>query len=42
MEDINNILSVLDGYLSDNEDSISKQLANDFRHLRVVKNTTMW
>ena len=42
MEDTNNILSVLDGYLSDNEDSVSKQLASDFRHRRVVKNITMW
>lgn len=40
MEDTNNILSVLDGYMSDNEDSISKQLADDFRHRRVEKGLT--
>ena len=40
MENTNNILSVLDGYLSDNEDDISKQLASDFRHRRVEKGLT--
>lgn len=40
MEDKNNILSVLDGYMSDNEDNISRQLADDFRHRRVEKGVT--
>ena len=40
MEETNNILSVLDGYMSDNEDGISKQLADDFRHRRVEKGLT--
>ena len=40
MEDTNNILSVLDGYLSNNGDDISKQLASDFRHRRVEKGLT--
>ena len=40
MENTTNILSVLDGYMSDNEDEISKQLAGDFRHRRVEKGLT--
>lgn len=40
MEDKNNILSVLDGYMSDNEGNISRQLADDFRHRRVEKGVT--
>ena len=37
---IDNMLSVLDNYLLDNVDSISKQIASDFRHRRVEKGMT--
>lgn len=37
---IDNMLSVLDNYLLDNVDNISKQLASDFRHRRVEKGMT--
>lgn len=35
-----NILSVLEGYLHDNADAISMQIAADFRHRRVEKGLT--
>ena len=34
------MLSVLDNYLLDNVDNISKQIASDFRHRRVEKGMT--
>lgn len=40
LEDTNNILSVLDVYMSNNADDIAKQLASDFRHRRVEKGFT--
>jgi transcriptional regulator with XRE-family HTH domain len=40
LEDTNNMLSVLDGYMSNNTDDIAKQLASDFRHRRVEKGFT--
>ena len=38
--DTDNILSVLENYLHDNVDDISKQIAADFRHRRVEKGLT--
>ena len=35
-----NILSVLENYLHDNADTISTQIASDFRHRRVEKGLT--
>lgn len=40
LEDTNNMLSVLDEYISNNTDDIAKQLASDFRHRRVEKGFT--
>lgn len=40
LEDTDNMLSVLEGYMSDNADVIAKQLASDFRHRRVEKGFT--
>ena len=40
LEDTDNMLSVLDGYMSNNADDIAKQLASDFRHRRVEKGFT--
>lgn len=40
IEDIDNMLSVLEGYVSNNADDIAKQLASDFRHRRVEKGFT--
>lgn len=39
-DEIDNMLSVLDNYLLDNIDNISKQIATDFRHRRVEKGMT--
>ena len=38
--DTDNMLSVLENYLHDNVDDISKQIAADFRHRRVEKGLT--
>ena len=40
LEDTDNMLSVLYGYMSNNADDIAKQLASDFRHRRVEKGFT--
>ena len=37
---MNNILSVLDNYTSDNTDDIAKKVAADFRARRIEKNMT--
>lgn len=34
------MLSVLEGYISDNTDDVARQLADDFRHRRVEKGFT--
>ena len=41
MEDTDNMLLVLEGYMSNNADDIAKQLAGDFRHRRVEKGFTL-
>ena len=38
--DTDNMLSVLDNYILDNPDDISRDIANDFRRRRVEKNLT--
>lgn len=40
LEDTDNMLSVLEGYMSDNADDVAKQLASDFRHRRIEKGFT--
>lgn len=40
LEDADNMLSVLEGYMSDNADDVARQLASDFRHRRVEKGFT--
>lgn len=40
MQDTNNMLSVLEAYILDNKDDISKEIANDFRKRRIEKNLT--
>ena len=40
LENTDNMLSVLEGYISDNTDDVAKQLADDFRHRRVEKGFT--
>ena len=39
-KDNDNMLSVLEGYLSESAEDIAKQLAQDFRHRRVEKGLT--
>ena len=39
-ENTDNMLSVLESYLNDNTDDISRQIATDFRHRRVEKGLT--
>lgn len=38
--DMNNMLSVLDGYALETTDDIALKLADDFRHRRIEKNLT--
>lgn len=40
IDNTDNILSVLENYLLDNVDDISRQIAKDFRHRRVEKGLT--
>ena len=40
LDNTDNMLSVLEGFISDNTDDIAKQLASDFRHRRVEKGFT--
>ena len=40
MEDTNNMLSVLDGYMQNNPGEVAKQMSQDFRHRRVEKGFT--
>ncbi len=40
MQETNNIMSVLDNYLHDNPDEISRLMASDFRRRRIEKNLT--
>lgn len=39
-ENTDNILSVLENYLLENNDNVSRQIATDFRHRRVEKGLT--
>ena len=39
-KEIDNMLSVLEGYLLEDADHVGKQIANDFRHRRVEKGLT--
>ena len=40
IDNTDNMLSVLESYLNDNTDDISRQIATDFRHRRVEKGLT--
>ena len=39
-ENTDNILSILENYLLENNDNVSRQIATDFRHRRVEKGMT--